>query len=162
MPDTARIQALIHETLNCSRMTSNSPNSCLVWNAAARELEEYGPEALTEIENVIRDRIASESWANHQDLGRKHPGLENLWMTCFSIGGVENTARITRFMRSLDGPVLATAILALRASWPYDEGLNIKMPKPFLDFVHEIAESRTGNAGDVAKHLLRSIYQLKA
>ncbi len=149
---SASIITLIEETLNDSRLVGISPNSCFVRNQAAAELEQCGEQALPTIEHAIRERVvpAGQASANHHELLSKHHGLMSLWMTYIAIAGSQHRDRVIQFMRSVDGPVLATAILSLRASWPYDNSLHSEMPTPYVDFVYEVAASRTGNGAKVA------------
>jgi hypothetical protein len=155
MSSKRRCETLIDETLSCSRMSPIVPDGCLVVNAAGKELQQCGVEGLSAIEQTIRNRVSrdSEGCADHNELLQKHPGLLNLWGAYFAIGEAEHTARMVQFLRSLDGPVLATALLTMTSTWLYRKA-NPALPGPVLDLVREIAETRTGNAAEIAKNLL--------
>jgi len=150
------IVTLIEETLSDSRLSGNSPNSCFVTNKAAEELEQCGELALPAIEQAIRERVVptGKVSAHHHELLSKHRGLMSLWMAYIAIAGHKHRDRALQFMRSVDGPVLATAILSLRATWPYDEGSRIQMPKSLLGFVHDVARNRSGCPAEVANLLV--------
>src|SRR5258708_39508320 len=87
---------------------------CLVSNTADDELPQCASSALPEIEDAVLNRVAPGSGdvADHNDLLHRHPGLLGLWNAYFHIGREGHVARIAQFLRSLDGPVLATGILA--------------------------------------------------
>jgi hypothetical protein len=74
-------------------------------------------------------------------------------MAYYHIGAGEHIPRITQFLRSLDGPVLATAILAMNPSWPDEKG-RPTIPAPLLQFIREVAEKRIGCVTEVAKYYL--------
>jgi len=148
------MQQLIEDTLSYSRL-HRLPDSSFVFNQAALELEQRGKEALPAIEQAIQERVspAGRSAANHHELLAKHQGLMNLWMAYIAIAGADDQGRVVRFLNSLDGLTLSTAILALRATWPYDEGTRIAMPRTYLDFVREVAHG-TGCSAEVASNLI--------
>lgn len=152
MRSADRCQVLIQETLSCSRLNGNG---CFVTNEASRELRQYGDTALLEIEDVIRCRIAvdAKECTSHYLLLEKHPGLLNLWMVYFLIGEAQQLPRIVDFLRSLDGPVLATGILAMTPTWLHSAP-NAEVPKPLVDFVHEVAQRGSGSPAEVASYWL--------
>ncbi len=156
MNDYTQYRGLIEETLNFSRMSPVIPESCMVSNAAAKDLKKCGVDALQEIEDTIRMDICrdSKSLADHHALLGKHIGLINLWGAYFAIGESREMARMVQFLRSLDAPVLATAILAMKSTW-LEKSPNATLPKPFLDFVRDVAKTRNGSVAEVAKYLLQ-------
>jgi hypothetical protein len=148
------IPQLVEETLNYTR-EYRYPDSCLVFNQAAQELRLRGEEALPAIEHAIQESVvpAAGLAADHHALLSKFFGLMNLWMAYIAIAGPRHLDRVIQFMRPLHGTVLATAILSLRASWPYDEGSRIEMPKAYLNFVREVARG-SGIAAEVARNVI--------
>jgi len=159
MNNSTQHHALIEDALNFSRV---SRSECLVSNAAAEELEQCDSSVLPEIEEAIRNRVVPGSGdiTDPNDLLHRHPGLLSLWVAYFHVGKEGHVERIAQFLRSLEGPVLATAILAMRPVWYY-KGPNVTLPTPLLELVREAAESGTGNAAEVARHLLQNVLQLK-
>lgn len=157
MKSSTQHQALIEDALNYSRV---SGTGCLVSNTAADELEQCDSSVLPEIEDAIQNRVVPGSGdvADHNGLLHRHPGLLGLWGAYFHIGKEGHIARIAQFLRSLDGPVLATAILALRQVWD-NKSSNDTIPGPLLDFTREVAENGRGSAADVAQHQLRYVWQ---
>jgi hypothetical protein len=156
MNEYTRYRRLIDETLSFSRMSPISPESCMVTNAAAKDLKNGGLEALQEIEETIRADISRDArnCADHHELLGKHLGLINLWVAYFAIGADRQTARIVQFLRSLDDTVVATAILAMKSIW-LEKSPNAIMPGPFVEFVREVAGLRTGSVPEVARCLLQ-------
>lgn len=160
MNSSTQHQALIEDTLNCSRVTHMG---CLVSNTAAQELKQCDSLVLPEIEDAIRSRVVPGAGdvADHNDLLHRHPGLLGLWTAYFQIGKDGHVAQIAQFLRSLDGPVLATAILAMWPVW-HNKGPNVTLPTPLLELVREVAASGTRSAAEVAGHQLRYVWDRKA
>jgi hypothetical protein len=150
-------QALIDDALNYSRV---SHSGCLVSNTAADELKQCDSSALPEIEDTIRSRVVpgSVGVADHNDLLHRHPGLLSLWVAYFQIGKDAHIARIDQFLRSLDGAVLATAILGLWSVWA-NKGSGVTLPGPLLELLREVGADRTGSVGEVARHQLQSVWE---
>lgn len=146
------IKALAEETLTFINL---SGVGCFVTNAAAEELRKHGDEALPVIEETIRQYVLADSdtVADHNELLGRHLGLLNLWITYFQIGADRHMNRVISFLQSLDGPVLATAILAVNPIWP-DENGKITIPTLLLRFIHETAETATGCVAEVARYYL--------
>ena len=138
------IETLIDEALTLRRMVAIAPHGSFVVNEAAGDLRRVGEEALPEIENVIRHRIVPDSagMSEHNRLLDKHPGLLNLWMAYFSIAGDRNIGRAVDFVRSTDGPVLDTALLAMRLTWT-ESGV---VPAAVTNFLGEVVGKRAGIA----------------
>ena len=157
MNNSTQHHALIEDALNYSRV---SRSECLASNTAAEELERCDISVLPEIEDAIRNHVVPGSGdvADYNDLIHRHPGLLSLWIAYFHIGKEGHVARIAQFLRSLAGPVLATAILAMRPVWYY-KGPKVTLPPPLLELVREVAEGGSGNAAEVARHLLQNVLQ---
>lgn len=149
---TSSTKTLIAETLHYRRL---SGAGCFVTNAASEELCQHGEEVLPEIEEAIRDLKISDSGTcgDHNDLIGRYPGLLNLWMAYYHLGAARHVPRIIHFLRSLDGPVLATAILAMNPMWPDEEGMTT-IPSPLLQLVRDVAEKSTGCVKEVAAYYL--------
>jgi hypothetical protein len=146
------IETLIDETLEYGRP---SGDGCFVTNEASKELCQQGERALSPIEVAIRNRLVLDSnrSVDHDELLGRHPGLLNLWMAYYQIAGDSEVARIVPFLRSLDGPLLATAILAMNPTWP-DENEKATIPVPILQFIREVAVERCGCVAEVARYYL--------
>lgn len=159
MNSSTQHQALIEDALNYSRVTRMG---CLVSNTAADELKKCDTSVLPEIEDAIRNRVVPGSGdvADHNDLLHRHPGLLSFWGAYFYIAKEGHVARVAQFLRSLDGPVLATAILGMRPVWD-NKGPNVTIPMPLLELVREVAENGSGNAAEMAKHQLQYVWQAK-
>lgn len=145
------IMKLIDETLEWQRIEPCAPESRLVVNVAAVDLQRCGAEALPLIEDVVRQRLQPHAWKSSRELFRRFLGISNLWMAYLSIAGTENVPRVIEFLRSLDGPVLSSAIHGIRCQWPYDEPGNVSMPRALLDFIREVARTRDDEAGEAAR-----------
>ena len=156
MTATAKLAALIDEALRYGRV---SRIGCFVSNAAAEELRAWDDSALPEIENAIRRRVVPDSGTvtDHHQLLRKHPGLLRLWITYFKVAGGGNVERVAAFLRSLDGPTLATAFLGFRAVW-HNKGAGVVLPVPLLNLLREMATGGTGVAAEVARHQLQHVW----
>lgn len=152
-------QALIEDALNYNRV---SGTRCLVSNTAADELRLCNSSVLPEIEDAIRNRVVPDSGevADHNDLLHRHPGLLGLWIAYFHIAKESHIERIAQFLRSLDGPVLATAILGMRSVW-HNKGPNVTLPITLLDIVREVATSQTAKVTELAKHQLEYVWSAR-
>src|SRR5579883_3513343 len=111
-----RARRLVEQALSDTCMVPVAPGSCLMVNAAAQELEECGEAALPFIEQGIRDGTARATPmpAGYAELLRKHIGLLDIWVAYYRAGYPTQPGRVFDFLGSLDAPLLATAILAMR------------------------------------------------
>jgi len=151
--NNSKIEGIIEEVLLLRRMSRSSPDSSFAFNEASKALRQIGDEALSEIEHAIRMRIVPEL-ADHNALHNKYPGLLNLCVAYFSISGKTQIERALVFLRSLDGPVLITAIQAIGVTWPSGRGSNAGIPAPLLEFLVETAKQTTNDGSNAAKRLL--------
>lgn len=98
------------------------PDSCLVFNQAAQELELCGQEALPATEEAIRERVvpAARLAADHHELLGKFFGLMNLWMAYIAIAGSRQQDRVIQVhalsgrLSSRHGDSFSARELALR------------------------------------------------
>lgn len=122
---------------------------CLQANVAAEELESCGRSALAEIEALVRTDVATTNAKDRHRLISMFPGLLGLWGAYFAIGRSADMQRVVAFLRTLDGRVVATAILALRSVWRGDS-LVERLPSELLTFLREVSTQET-EVGEVAR-----------
>src|SRR5262245_39137441 len=118
---------------------------------------------LPAVENAVQNRVAPGSGeaVDHNDRVHRHPGLLGIGLGASHGGTDRHVARIAPFLRSLDGPDLATGMLALRPGWHY-QGPRVTLPTPLLEMVRAIAENRAGNAAEAAGPPLRYVQERRA
>jgi len=146
-------RSLIVDVLGYRRV---SGSLCLVSNSAADELRQSESSVLPEIEEAILGIVVTDSHvvADHNELLHLHPGLLSLWIAYYQIGMNDHIARLAECLQSLDGPILATEILAMSSVW-HNKGADVTLPNPLLKIVSEVATRKLGNAVDVARHQLQ-------
>ena len=156
MSDSTNHFRLIDETLAHSRLNRSG---CFFSNAAGADLARCDVSALSEIENVLLTKIVpnSRSATDHNDLLKEHIGLTDLWIAYYKIARQWDLSRIRPFLQSLDGPILAVAILELAPVWN-NRGPGVTLPPDLLDFMKEVAARPAGNAAEIARHQLRRVW----
>ncbi len=149
-----RVRQLVEETLSGARVVPVVPDTCLMVNPAARELEECGGAALPYIEQGIRDRVAAlpPVGADRHAVLRALPELLDGWIVYFHLGFSGSPDRVLSYLRSFSDSVLATAFLAARCAWP-ERGERITVPAAFLDFADQVGAERGGEAAEIARWL---------
>ena len=142
---------LVEQTLSQSRLGGDG---CFLTNLAAEELYQIGESALPTIEQAIRRLMsinASDGTTNHNELLANHPGILNLWMSYYRICDDNELERVVQFLKTIDEPMLATAILAINPAWP-DENGQATIPTALKQFINRIAKEASGVAALVARY----------
>jgi len=159
MTDMKQMTYLAEETLEGQRVIRLG-DSCLVGNGAAEELKSLGSVVLPVIQQVIISRVipASMLVADHHELMCRCPGLSSLWMTYLRVARSTHLQEAMAFLMTLEGSVLASAILACMSVW--GKFTSCKLPPNVVAFLQEVARRPSDLAAEVAKHCL-SLNEIK-
>ncbi len=150
-------QQLIMDSLKYSRVISKGS---LISNEAATELKECGIESLPLIEETILQMVQpiAKQKTDHNDLLVDFPGLLSTWIAYYRIAVREALEdRILRFLQSLDGPLLATALLAMEPIW--SDTRRICLPPNLFEFVRVVSNRSADVAACVAQAQLSRVWK---
>jgi hypothetical protein len=121
-------------------------DSCIVSNLAIHELERYGAVLPPAIESIIGDtefdRIRQSEWLVERN-------LLHLLLIYFELADDHGWDSV-EFLRSLRGPVLHKALVAVFQLWGPSRGANRRraMPKPLYELWHTLMAGDPDWVGD--------------
>jgi hypothetical protein len=153
------VSKLIDETLRLQRMRFQGS---FATNEAAQELKKCGSAALPQIEDHLRASIqnAQPPSKSVTALEERFPGLPNLWVSYFALAHDEDDARAIGLLRTLQDPLLASAVLSWRGFW-LNVMRNSKIPRPVLDYITELAEKEVSESASAAQLWLEQLRKVK-
>ncbi len=153
MSDIKQITYLAEETLEGQRVIRLG-DSCLVGNGAAEDLKSLGSVVLPVIQQVVISRVvpASLEVSDHHELMCRFPGLSSLWVAYLRVAQTAHLQEAIAFLKTLEGSVLASAILACMSVW--GKFSSCKLPPNVVTFLQEVARRPSDLAAEVAKHCL--------
>jgi hypothetical protein len=159
MNDVERLTRLAEDTLGGQRVIRHE---CLVGNEAAEQLEPFGAVVLPVIQGVVLQRVVptSQEVTDHHELMRRFPGLLSLWVTYFRVAQHTHLLEAVAFLGTLEGPVLASAVLGFRPVWGYSG--RGELPPAIAAFLQEVARSPAEGVAEVAKQQLLHVWNRPA
>ena len=141
-----KIVACARDVLHARRMVAEG---CFATDAAATELEGYGPAALPIVEELIRSEVipALSRGLSRHDLEAEFVGLVSLWTTYLRIAGRQHGTCATAFLRKVEIPIALTAAVAAQPVFRAvpKQWSDMEIPRELWEFFNEL---RTRVRGD--------------